>query len=121
MGTFKARLGVSDGNGGPVQTVEAMVDTGAAYTILPESLLREHVGIRPKRYETFGFADGREKSLGVGEARFMAEGRDAVSPVVFGADGIYLLGAVSLQSLGLIPDTTHHKLIPAPPFMINRI
>ena len=27
---------------------------------------------------------------------------------------MYLLGAVTLQSLGLIADTTHHRLIPAP-------
>ncbi len=115
MGTFKARLGVSNGNGCPAEFVEAMVDTGAVYTMLPESLLREHVGIRPKRYMEFGFADGSKKSLPVGEARFMAAGEDAMSLVIFGAEGQYLLGATTLQELGLIADTTNHRLIPAPP------
>ena len=115
MGTFKARLRVSNGNGGPVQSVEAMVDTGAIYSVLPDSLLREGVGIKPKRYMEFSFADGSKKSLPVGEARFMAEGQDEASLVVFGAEGQYLLGALTLQALGLIADTTNHRLIPAPP------
>ena len=114
MGTFKTRIGVNNGNGGATQWVEAFADTGANFTILPESFLRNQVGIRPKRYEVFSFADGSQRELPVGEARFEAEGRDAVSPVVFGAAGIYVLGAVSLQSMSLIADTTNHKLIPAP-------
>ncbi len=114
MGTFKARIGVSDGNGGSAQWVEATTDTGATYTVLPESLLRIHVGIRPKRFMEFTFADGNRETLPVGEARFTAEGQDAISSVVFGKDGIYLLGATTLQELGLIADTTNHRLIPAP-------
>ena len=115
MGTFKARLGVSNGNGGPVKVVEAMVDTGAIYTVLPESLLNEHVGIRPKRHVEFVLADGSKKSFPVGEARFEADDEDAMSLVVFGAEDQYLLGAMTLQALGLIADTTNHRLIPAPP------
>ena len=41
-------------------------------------------------------------------------GTDGPNPVVFGEEGQYLLGATALQVLGLIPDTTRHKLIPAP-------
>ena len=44
-----------------------MVDTGAIYTVLPESLLNEHVGIRPKRHVEFVLADGSKKSFPVGE------------------------------------------------------
>ena len=34
--------------------------------------------------------------------------------MVFGEEGQYLAGATTLQVLGLIPDTTNHKLGPAP-------
>ena len=33
---------------------------------------------------------------------------------MFGEGDEYLLGAVTLQEVGLIPDTTHHRLIPSP-------
>ena len=51
--------------------------------------------------------------MGVGEARFKIGDRERISQVVFGPEGRFLLGAVTLQSFGLIADTTHHRLIPA--------
>ena len=50
----------------------------------------------------------------MGEARFYVGDREGTSPVVFGAEDTYLLGATTLQVLGLIADTTNHRLIPAP-------
>ncbi len=32
---------------------------------------------------------------------------------------MYLLGATSLQSLDLVPDTTNHQLIPAPTLLVG--
>ena len=118
MGTFKTRLGVSDGNGGATQWVEALVDTGATYTVLPSSLLQGLLGVQPRVQEEFTFADGRKMLKPVGEARHHVEDREAISRVVFGDDGQYLLGATALQELGLIPDTTNHRLIPAPKLLI---
>ena len=37
----------------------------------------------------------------------------ATSRVVLGREGQYLPGATTLQTFGLIADTTHHRLIPA--------
>ena len=91
-----------------------MVDTGAVYSVFPESLLREEVGVEPRRSMSFAIADGTQISLPVGEARIVAEGMDAFSPVVFGNEDRYLLGATTLQALHLIADTTNHRLIPAP-------
>ena len=118
MGTFEARIGVSDGNGGTTRWVEALVDTGATYTVLPDSMLREQVGVEPREHLEFTFADGRLASLPVGEARLTVEGREATSRVVFGEAGQYLVGATTLQVLGLIPDTSNHALIPAPKLLI---
>ena len=114
MGAFKARLGVSDGNGGETQWVEALVDTGATYTVLPDVMLRDHVGVWPKEQQRFTFADGREMLLPVGDAMLHIDGREIPNRVVFGEKGQYLLGATTLQVFGLIADTTNHELTPAP-------
>ncbi len=119
MGTFKARIGVSNGNGGKALQVDALVDTGATYTVLPASMLRDdEVGIRPQTSLTFTFANGERADLPVGEARVSVADREAVTKVVFGQEGQYLLGATSLQMLGLIPDTSSHRLIHAPELLI---
>ena len=98
--------------------MEALVDTGATYTVLPETLLRERVGVSPTRQMTFTFADGREVSMPVGDARVQVNRLEAACPLVFGEEGQYLLGATTLQSLGLIADTTNRELIPAPKLYI---
>ena len=116
MGMFSARIGVSDGNGGTPRYVDATVDTGAVYTLLPANLLRR-VGVEPYGHETFEIADGTTVELPVGEARITIGDKGRVSPVVFGDSERYLLGAITLQTLGLIPDTTNHRLIPAPLFL----
>ena len=118
MGTFEVPIEVSNGNGGEPLQVDVLVDTGATFTVLPDSLLREGVGVQPKEDMEFTLADGSSKTLPVGEARLSVEGRDAPNPVVFGAEDQYLLGATALQVLGLIPDTTNHELIPAPKLLI---
>ena len=118
MGTFTARIGVSNGNGGAAQWVEALVDTGATFTVLPDSVLRERVGVSPKGHMRFTFADGREALLPVGEAVLHIDGEEATNRVVFGEEDQYLLGATTLQVLGLIPDTRRHRLIHTPKLLI---
>ena len=114
MGTFTARVGVSGGNGAEPLWVDADVDTGATYTVLPDKMLREQVGVRPTERLPFTLADGSRVLLPVGEARLHVDGRERTSIVVFGNDNQYLLGATTLQVFGLIADTTDHRLIPAP-------
>ena len=114
MGTFTETVYVSDGNGGPGISVEVLIDTGATFTVLPASMLRDQLGIRHRREDTFILADGSKQTLPIGDARIAVAGREAPSPVVFGAEDRFLLGATSLQSLGLVADTTNHRLVPAP-------
>ena len=119
MGSFNCRFGVSNGNGGEVEWVEALVDTGASHSVLPTSLLRDRVQVTPQGSpKEFTLADGSIQVLPVGEARFHVEGEEGFGPVVFGAEGQFLLGATTLQALDLIPDTTNHRLIPAPKLTI---
>ena len=110
MGIFYARVGVSDGNGGATEWVDALVDTGATYSVLPASMLRNRVGVRPDTHLMFTFTNGDQERLPVGEARFQYGDREGTSKVVF--------GATTLQMLGLIADTTEHRLLTSPKFLI---
>ncbi len=112
MGTFQAEFQVGRINGDAWCSVTALVDTGAVYSMLPASLLRD-LEVVPTATQGFTFANGSRQMLGVGDARFKVGERERVSPVVFGPEGRFLFGATSLQSLGLIADTTHHQLVPA--------
>ena len=116
MGMFQERVGVSGGNGSAPRYVDATVDTGATYTVLPADLLQT-VGVNPSWHETFVLADSRTVQLPMGEVRITIGDKGRVSPVVFGDSERYLLGATTLQLFGLIPDTTNHRLMPAPLFL----
>ncbi len=118
MGTFTERIGVSNANGGPTKWVTATVDTGATYTVLPDILLREQVGVQPTSSKRFTFGDGRRREMPIGEARLHIQGQEATNRVVFGDEGQYLLGATTLQVFGLIPDTSNERLIHAPQLLI---
>ena len=118
MGMFEARIGVSNGNGGSTEWVDAQVDTGATWTVLPDSLLRERLGVVPIDEVDFTLADESLLRLPTGLAWLVVEGQRLPHRVVFGPESECLLGATTLQVCGLIPDTTHHKLIPAPKFKI---
>ena len=117
MGTFNARVSVSDGNGGTAEWVEALVDTGATYSVLPASMLRE-MGVQPKESLEFTFATGEQRLLPVGSAHFCIGDREGTSKVVFGEEGQFLLGATTLQELALIADTSRHRLVRAPQLLI---
>jgi hypothetical protein len=49
-------------------------------------------------------ADGKTIRKPVGNAFFEYQGKIGAAPVVFGEKDVYLLGAVTLESLGLILD-----------------
>ena len=75
MGTFKWPLRISSMDGQRVRDMEATVDTGASFTALPSSLLRE-LGIEPMGKRGFLLADSRRIGMDYGEAR----ARDALLP-----------------------------------------
>jgi len=92
--------------------VELLVDTGATYTVLPASLLRE-LGVEGQRLARLRLADGRVVERWVGEVGIEVGGRRAsATPAVFGDEGIYLLGSVTMEQLGLAPDPVEKRLKP---------
>ena len=91
-----------------------MVDSGAFFTVVPREVLSS-LKIRPVRKETVQFADGRRARWKVGEARLEADGRSVTTLVLFGKKGTQaLLGAYSLDGLGLSVDSRHRRLFPMP-------
>ena len=118
MGLFRTTIGVGDPANPVFHEIEPVVDTGAVYSMLPASLLEQTLGLSPSEQKTFTLADGSRQVYGLGEARFRFEGIERTTPVIFGPEGVYRLGAVSLQSFGLIADSTHPKLIPSPELLL---
>ena len=112
VGTFKWPLRISSMDGRQVREIEATVDTGAAYTTLPTSLLRE-LGVAPVGKRRFLPADGRGIEMDYGEARATVDGESVTTLVVFGEDDApALLGAYTLEGLALAVDPVEQRLVP---------
>ncbi len=119
MGTFAVTLGVGDPQGRHYEDVEAMVDSGAAYTVLPASIL-EGLGVEPHEDRGFVLADGHRVERGFGRTWLSLDGRQDVSPVVFwDEDSLPLLGAVTLEIFGLCIDPVNGRLLPVDAFMLS--
>ena len=88
------------------------VDSGAVYSVVPTAVLRR-LGIRPQKRETFELANGativRQKGVALFKFQHYVGGGD----VIFGEKGdATLLGALSLESLGLALDPIKRELRP---------
>ena len=100
-----------DGRGKAIR-VRFLVDTGAVYSVLPRRVWHA-LGLRPERTAEFSLADGSSIGRGVSECRFTLAGMTATSPVVLGeADEGPLLGAVTLETLGLMVNPLNRKVYP---------
>jgi len=93
-------------------SVRFLVDSGAIYSLAPRALLK-HLAIRPIRKDTFELADGSCMRRDVGLALFRIGGKLGGSEVVFGGPRDEpLLGAVTLEALGLELDPARRRLRP---------
>ncbi len=110
MGTFSVDLWVGNIFTDAGTTVSALVDTGATNSMLPASFLRE-LGIEPVESRTARVADGRRVEFQTAWARFSAQGRNAVARVAFGPEDECLLGATTLEDLGMVVDPVDQRLI----------
>lgn len=95
-------------------TREFLVDSGAAYSVVPAKVLR-NLGIQPSSKRRFILANGEALELPTGNAFFEYQGEIGAAPVIFGdKDDIFLLGVTTLESLGFILDPIHRELKPLP-------
>src|SRR3972149_8735437 len=86
MGTFNITVAVGTPDRRPFRELEALVDPGATFSWVPESILRE-LGHQPVRSEEFETADGRVLSRSVGEVPVRLDGKVLTTPCVFGDEG----------------------------------
>jgi predicted aspartyl protease len=94
--------------------VDFLVDSGAVYSFVPRGILK-HLGIEPHGRERFRLADGSAIDRERGDAVFIYGVRRGAAPVMFGEPGdATLLGAVTLESLGLVLDAIRRDLRPLP-------
>jgi predicted aspartyl protease len=111
MGTFRVQFEVGDQQRQRFESVEALGDTGATYTVLPASLLRE-LGVQPHRRSTFELADGTRRDWEMGRTWVRIDGNEELTLVVFGEDDVQpLLGAVTLEEFLLAPDPIRQRLV----------
>ena len=110
MGTFPVELWIGNLFTDAGTNVEALVDTGATCSMMPRSVLEE-LGIEPVAMRRSRITDGSRVELQTSWARFSAEGQNAIARVSFGPEGIFLLGATTLEDLGLAVDPVDQRLI----------
>ncbi len=120
MGTFSQALRLGSIDGERSVETEALVDTGASYTLVPAKLLRE-LEVEPFDTYTLELADGRLVDHDVGQAVATVGERTAPTLVLFGDDDVEpLLGAYTLQGLMLAVDSPNERLVPLKLRMVSR-
>lgn len=96
------------------EPIEFLVDLGAIYSVVPVSILQQ-LGIEPLTEEEFRLADGTQIRRRKGIALFKYGERIGGADVIFGEEGdAVLLGALTLEALGLSLDPLRRELRPLP-------
>lgn len=113
MGTFLHHIEIGDPQGQRYERVEALVDTGASYTTLPASLLRS-LGVQSLGQRPFELADERVVMLDIGQTWVRINGSAMIRAVVFSPGEDSILGADTLEGLGLAVDPVRKRLFPVP-------
>jgi predicted aspartyl protease len=101
----------TDGNG-PRLPVRFLVDSGATYSALPEPLWQQ-LSLTPRREVDLSLADGSIITRGLSQCEFEIAGVVMASPVILGrADEGPIVGAVTLETLGLVLQPLSRQLVP---------
>ena len=96
------------------ESVEFFIDSGAVYSFVPREVL-SRLGITPRSRQRFRLADGSTIERERGNALYFYKDQDGAAPVIFAEPGdATLLGAVTLESLGLVLDFVRRDLMPLP-------
>ena len=114
MGTFSVEIEVGNPSREEFVAVEALVDTGAIYTMLPEDLL-DRLGVPRLETDIFELADDSLVEYPIGDAVVRLQGRMRTVPVVFiRPENTPLLGATTLEIFRLVADPVNEQLASAP-------
>lgn len=112
MGTFKVIFEVASSDRGSFRPVEALVDTGAHFSRLPGSLLRE-LGYEPTGVESFELGDGSVADWDITDVWVRIDDRARYTTCIFGPDeATPVLGAVTLEQFLLTVDPNRQEVVP---------
>jgi len=96
------------------EKVEFLIDSGAVYSVVPRAVL-EKLEIKPLAEQEFRLANGERIARTKGVAVFRYGDRVGGADVIFGEEGdSVLLGAFTLEALGLSLDPLRRELKPLP-------
>ena len=103
--------GMLTGPTGRRQKVNFLVDSWPSCSLLPPDTWQA-LELKPKRTVTFTLADGTRVQRNVSECHVALAGQDGHSPVILGepGDDQALLGAITLENLGLVLDPFRRTL-----------
>jgi clan AA aspartic protease len=103
--------GTVSGSNARSEQVRFLVDSGASYTLLPQSTWRA-IGLAPQRSMSFSLADGTIVERKISECFIELPAGKCHTPVVLGegGDDQPLLGVVTLEELGLVFDPFRREL-----------
>lgn len=101
------------------ETVRFLVDSGVTYSVVPSEVL-SRLGVRPLTEQVFNLANGDQIRRRKGGAVFKFRDRIGTADVIFGKDGdSNLLGAFTLEALGLALDPLRRELRQVPMMLAN--
>lgn len=94
------------------EKIELMVDSGAAYSVIPRKIIRK-LGIKPYGTEAFFLTDGERIERKIASAEFFYQGKRGPSRIIIGETGdSALMGVVTLESMGFMLDPIRRELRP---------
>jgi predicted aspartyl protease len=113
MGTFTTKFKVwNPMRSESAQEIEALVDTGAAFSWISRARL-ESLGLNPSRRMSFRTIDGRGMERDMTAIYIASAGYSAPDMVVMAEPGeMEVLGAHSIEGLGLAADPVQNRLTP---------
>lgn len=99
-------------NGRRAEVVRCLVDSGAVYSLIPGTVLRR-LGVKPHSSSEFVLANGEVIRRRLATATLEYQGRRGDSMVIVGERGDDpVLGAITIESLGLVLDPFRRELRP---------
>ena len=117
METFLISIEIAGADRERFETVDALVDTGVPYSMLPASMLRAF-GATPIRKQAFILDSGERVYRDMGEISVRMNGEVLTTPVVFADETTPpTLGSVTLAAFCLEADYANQRLIEATAFL----
>ena len=116
--SFDIPLEIGGPDGDEFEQVDALVDTGSTFTVIPSAILNR-LGVEPLQRVGSRLADGAIIQRAIGDAHVRIEGQMFSTIIVFGDDdGVALLGAYTLERALLAVDPVGQRLVPTDALMM---